>query len=236
MPCGPCCSVSLVFGLVAMIAGVVGVPFGAVISSLLRPRLPYMDPCVCGAGLLLSVPCLTGAAFYASGNFIVCMVFVFFASVSLNWTWAVVSDMSLYVVVPPRRSTAQAFQILVSHAFGDAGSPYLVGVISESIKAHYADSVVATSSLNSTSVIAAALNSTVTTSSRNWDVEFRSLQYALFMTCIVEVIGGAFFLAAAKYVVKDKATVDLANNRSALVHSYADEATNDDSATSKLTH
>nr|CAD7433256.1 unnamed protein product [Timema monikensis] len=85
-------------------------------------------------------------------------------------------------------------------------------------------------------VIAAALNSTVTTSSRNWDVEFRSLQYALFMTCIVEVIGGAFFLAAAKYVVKDKATVDLANNRSALVHSYADEATNDDSATSKLTH
>nr|CAD7197342.1 unnamed protein product [Timema douglasi] len=117
-----------------------------------------------------------------------------------------------YVVVPPRRSTAQAFQILVSHAFGDAGSPYLVGVISESIKAHYADSVIATSSLNSTSVIAAALNSTVTTSSRNWDVEFRSLQYALFMTCIVEVIGGAFFLAAAKYVVKDKATVDLANN------------------------
>nr|CAD7442479.1 unnamed protein product [Timema bartmani] len=130
MPCGPCCSVSLVFGLVAMIAGVVGVPFGAVVSSLLRPRLPYMDPCICGAGLLLSVPCLTGAAFYASGNFIVCMVFVFFASVSLNWTWAVVSDMSLYVVVPPRRSTAQAFQILVSHAFGDAGSPYLVGVVS----------------------------------------------------------------------------------------------------------
>nr|CAD7569709.1 unnamed protein product [Timema californicum] len=222
MPCGPCCSVSLVFGLVAMIAGVVGVPFGAVVSSFLRPRLPYMDPCICGAGLLLSVPCLMGAAFYASGNFIVCMVFVFFASVSLNWTWAVVSDMSLYVVVPPRRSTAQAFQILVSHAFGDAGSPYLVGVVS-TIKAHYADSVIATSSLNSTSVIAAALNSTVTTSSRNWDVEFRSLQYALFMTCIVEVIGGAFFLAAAKYVVKDKATVDLANNRFCQCSSSEDE-------------
>jgi hypothetical protein len=35
-----------------------------------------------------------------------------------------------YVVVPTRRSTAEAFQILISHAFGDAGSPYLVGVVS----------------------------------------------------------------------------------------------------------
>jgi hypothetical protein len=35
-----------------------------------------------------------------------------------------------YVVVPTRRSTAEAFQILVSHALGDAGSPYLVGLVS----------------------------------------------------------------------------------------------------------
>lgn len=35
-----------------------------------------------------------------------------------------------YVVSPTRRSTAEAFQILVSHAFGDAGSPYLIGSVS----------------------------------------------------------------------------------------------------------
>ncbi len=35
-----------------------------------------------------------------------------------------------YIVIPTRRSTASAFQILVSHAFGDAGSPYLIGVVS----------------------------------------------------------------------------------------------------------
>lgn len=35
-----------------------------------------------------------------------------------------------YVVMPTRRSTAEAFQILISHAFGDAGSPYLIGVVS----------------------------------------------------------------------------------------------------------
>ena len=34
-----------------------------------------------------------------------------------------------YVVIPTRRSTAEAFQILFSHALGDAGSPYLVGQV-----------------------------------------------------------------------------------------------------------
>ena len=36
-----------------------------------------------------------------------------------------------YIVIPTRRSTASAFQILMSHAFGDAGSPYLIGVVSD---------------------------------------------------------------------------------------------------------
>lgn len=40
-----------------------------------------------------------------------------------------------YVVMPTRRSTAEAFQILISHAFGDAGSPYMIGLISEALKA-----------------------------------------------------------------------------------------------------
>lgn len=36
-----------------------------------------------------------------------------------------------YVVIPTRRSTAEAFQILIAHALGDAGSPYLIGVVSK---------------------------------------------------------------------------------------------------------
>jgi len=34
-----------------------------------------------------------------------------------------------YVVIPTRRSTAEAFQILIAHALGDAGSPYLIGLV-----------------------------------------------------------------------------------------------------------
>lgn len=35
-----------------------------------------------------------------------------------------------YVVIPTRRASAEAFQILVSHAFGDGGSPYIIGKVS----------------------------------------------------------------------------------------------------------
>lgn len=34
------------------------------------------------------------------------------------------------MVIPTRRSTAEAFQIVLSHLLGDAGSPYLIGLVS----------------------------------------------------------------------------------------------------------
>lgn len=39
-----------------------------------------------------------------------------------------------YVVIPTRRSTAEAFQILMSHLLGDAGSPYLIGLVGTKAK------------------------------------------------------------------------------------------------------
>ena len=41
------------------------------------------------------------------------------------------ADILLYVVAPACRGTAEAVQILTSHAFGDAGSPYLIGLVSD---------------------------------------------------------------------------------------------------------
>lgn len=34
-----------------------------------------------------------------------------------------------YVIIPTRRATAAAFQILVCHIFGDASSPFIVGLV-----------------------------------------------------------------------------------------------------------
>jgi hypothetical protein len=42
--------------------------------------------------------------------------------------------MTLYIVIPPRRSFASATQILFSHLLGDAISPYLIGAISDAIR------------------------------------------------------------------------------------------------------
>jgi len=41
-------------------------------------------------------------------------------------------------------------------------------------------------------------------------VEFRSLQYAIFLTMFVEIIGALFFFLTALHIQKDKALVDLA--------------------------
>ena len=63
------------------------------------------------------------------------MITVFaFSGLLLNCNWSVVSDMTLYIVIPPRRSFASATQILFSHLLGDALSPYLIGVISDAIR------------------------------------------------------------------------------------------------------
>ncbi|CAG4956055.1 unnamed protein product [Colias eurytheme] len=180
--------VSLTFGAVTMLAGAAGVPLGAWLGAALSKRFPRAHPVICGAGLLLSAPAMALAILLCDGYYYAPFALMFVAETALNLNWAIVADMSLYVVIPPRRSTAEAFQILISHMFGDAGSPYLVGVISESLK-------------RALSVAGEAPSASV---------QFRSLQYALFVTCFVEVIGGVFFLFTAMYIVRDKLKVDRA--------------------------
>ena len=58
----------------------------------------------------------------------------FISGLLLNCNWSVVSDITLYIVIPTRRSIASATIILISHALGDAISPYLIGAIADSIR------------------------------------------------------------------------------------------------------
>ncbi|CAG4982933.1 unnamed protein product [Parnassius apollo] len=182
-------SVSYKFGLVGMVAGALGVPAGAALAARLRARLPHCDPLVCGAALLASAPLVYLALLAVSAHQALAYLLMFLGMLTLNLTWSIVADVVLYVVIPPRRSTAEAFQILISHMLGDAGSPYLVGVISESLKKSLGSGRMETPSQS---------------------VQFRALQYALFVTCFVEVIGGALFLMTSKYIVRDKQKVDRA--------------------------
>ncbi|XP_068146304.1 protein spinster isoform X1 [Drosophila tropicalis] len=234
--------ISYIFGLVAMTAGVIGVPMGSILSQRLRVRFENCDPYICAGGLLVSAPMVFFALVVPRVSGALCFMFVFTAQVAVNLCWAIVQDMLLYVVVPTRRSTAEAFQILISHALGDAGSPYLVGVISESIMKHlraHPQNLGLQGELQSLSLVSenltlsssstesiletvtetvteamqmiqnnvTAVASTVLSSKQQQEsdlIEFQGLQYALFSTSFVEVLGGIFFLFTACFLLKDK--------------------------------
>uniref|UniRef100_A0A8C5EEM0 Protein spinster homolog 1 n=1 Tax=Gouania willdenowi TaxID=441366 RepID=A0A8C5EEM0_GOUWI len=177
-PCleGRCSSSeSLIFGIITIISGVVGVASGVQVSRLLKRTNPRADPLVCAAGLLMSAPFLFLAIEFAEQSTAATYVFIFLGETFLSMNWAIVADILLYVVVPTRRSTAEAFQIVLSHLFGDAGSPYLIGVVSDSLRR--SDSFL-------------------------W--MFRSLQISLLLCSFVAVLGGAFFLATALFIEKDQ--------------------------------
>ncbi|KAK9503507.1 hypothetical protein O3M35_010052 [Rhynocoris fuscipes] len=197
-------SVAFKFGVIAMISGLIGVPLGSYLTTRLRPTVSKIDPLLCSIGLFISTPFVFLALIFSKKSTVAAFFLVFIGELTLNLNWAIVADILLYVVTPNRRSTAEAFQILFSHALGDAGSPYLVGVISEALKSKYSPG-----------------------EQVPIEVEYTSLQDGLFTTCFVEVLGGVFFLIASFYIVKDKAAADneIAGNDNAVAptHLFADD-------------
>ncbi|XP_077475299.1 protein spinster homolog 1 [Stigmatopora argus] len=169
-------SESLIFGAITCVTGVLGVAGGVQASRLLRSRTPRADPLVCAAGLLLSAPFLYLAIILAQASTVATYVFIFLGETFLSMNWAIVADILLYVVVPTRRSTAESLQIVVSHLLGDAVSPYLIGVVSDTLRGD--------------------------TDSFLW--RFRSLQRSLLLCAFVSVGGGAFFLATALFIENDR--------------------------------
>jgi len=213
--------VSYIFGLIAMLAGLVGVPLGSFLGQKLRLTYPRADPLVCGAGLLLSTPFLLAGLLISEWNTTACFCVIFFGQVLLNLNWSIVADMCLYVVIPTRRSTAEAFQILLSHALGDAGSPYIIGQVSELLKQSWAPTAdilfddVDPLTNGTLSGFPLLRNSTPSVncsgSTINYSTvqdDFKALQYSLFISVIVEALGAFFFFATAWYIVEDKARVD----------------------------
>lgn len=181
--------VSLNFGIITCLAGIMGVFMGTFVAGQLRRSNPRADPLVCAAGLILCSPFLFLALYSSQYSTLTTWVMIFIGETFLCLNWALVTDIVLYVVIPTRRSTAEAGQILFSHLLGDAGSPYLVGVMSDHISGNLA---VADNTYGEVAQ------------------QFIALQYSLYMCCFVCVIGGGFFLATALFIVKDRAATEKA--------------------------
>uniref|UniRef100_A0A8C7ZCD6 SPNS lysolipid transporter 3, sphingosine-1-phosphate (putative) n=1 Tax=Oryzias sinensis TaxID=183150 RepID=A0A8C7ZCD6_9TELE len=169
-----------IFGAVTVATGILGGAVGTTLSRTFRDKVPYADPLICGVGMLGSVPCIFIIIFVAASSIPATYVFIFCGELLLSLNWAVMADILLYVVVPTRRATAEALQISFAHLLGDAGSPYLIGVISDAVRSSKPDDL-------------------------NWS--FHSLKVSLLVCPFIGILGGAFFLFTTKYITEDSKAV-----------------------------
>ncbi|KAL4660588.1 hypothetical protein GN956_G612 [Arapaima gigas] len=179
-PCDP--SDSLIFGAITVAAGILGVFIGTCLSGKLRNRVSNADPLICAVGMLSSSPCLFLAIVLAYKSIPATYVFIAVGETLLSLNWSVLADILLYVVIPTRRATAEALQIMVCHLLGDAGSPALLGVISDALNKYNPESY-------------------------SWS--FRSLEYSFLLCPFVSILGGLFFLLTALYIAQDKKAAEM---------------------------
>ncbi len=88
-------SVAFFFGLLVSVGGLIGLTTGSALSYKLRDRIPWVDPVICGCGLLISTPFIFPAIGFAKNGIIVCFILTFFAQIFVNMNWAVIVDISL---------------------------------------------------------------------------------------------------------------------------------------------
>ncbi|UMM34711.1 hypothetical protein L5515_007664 [Caenorhabditis briggsae] len=134
--------INLVFGAITCVGGVLGVAMGTVISNMWSRGVgPFKciqtvraDALVCAIGAAICIPTLILAIQNIENNMGFAWVMLFICIVASSFNWATNVDLLLSVVVPQRRSSASSWQILISHMFGDASGPYILGLISDAIR------------------------------------------------------------------------------------------------------
>ncbi|XP_059525012.1 sphingosine-1-phosphate transporter SPNS2 isoform X1 [Myotis daubentonii] len=178
-PCGT--KDSLIFGAITCFTGFLGVVTGAGATRWCRLRTQRADPLVCAVGMLGSAIFICLIFVAAKSSIVGAYICIFVGETLLFSNWAITADILMYVVIPTRRATAVALQSFTSHLLGDAGSPYLIGFISDLIRQSTKESPL-------------------------W--EFLSLGYALMLCPFVVVLGGMFFLATALFFLSDRAKAE----------------------------
>jgi len=144
--------VSLTFGGITVLAGLFGVSAGTAISSIWKEgrfcckpwKTMRADALISAIGSFCAVPFMFAGFYLIHVKVLVAWIAIFLAILFLCLNWAINVDMLMHIIVPQRRSTANSWMILLSHLFGDASGPYIIGIISDwlrgadaSPKAHY---------------------------------------------------------------------------------------------------
>lgn len=176
------------FGFITATSGLAGVAIGLFGSDKLKSadRPQTGDAEICGAGQFV----------LGMATFISC--FTCYTSATLTWilgfialiggcvNWALMVNMTMETCVPKRRSTANALQMFLGHALGDAISPALIGLMADA----------RTSSLGFTS------------DNEPFLVGYKALQYSMLMCPLMSLFGGAMFLWTGLSMVDDRKNVE----------------------------
>lgn len=117
-------AVNWTFGIIVVVAGLVGTLSGGYIADALRKRWSGAYFLVAGVGMLLGFPCFLATLYvpfpYAWGT-------MFVAVVCLMLNTGPTNTIIANVTQPGLRSSAFAVNILIIHALGDVISPPLIG-------------------------------------------------------------------------------------------------------------
>lgn len=168
--------ISLGFGAVTCACGVLGVALGSFLAKTYLRKKSNAEPLVSAYGLLLAGPLVFCVAIVVEYSPAAIWPFVVLGEIALCLNWALVPKILIDCVVPNRRAFASGLSTGVTHLFGDAYSPFFVGLIAD---ATYGNS----SHYN----------------------QFKGLQLGVLTCPIVCVLGAAAFFACAIVYDQDKA-------------------------------
>ena len=173
---------SLICGGLFILGGLLGTISGSELSKYFAKRTNQGDALICGASQLVAAPFVYVSLLLAQYSGCVSVIWpTFFMGVYLvSFCWALTTNIILLVIIPERRSTALALQILITHVLGDATGPFVIGWLSDTI--HYSEP-------------RSAIGYPLTCS--------------LYVSIFVLVLGGAAFLATSFFVERDRYRVAL---------------------------
>jgi len=174
-------SVAFLFGLITCVAGILGVSMGTFISQAWKSGKCFLspnsraDPIICSVGSFLAFPFLLLGFHLIIGHLTFAWISIFIAILFLCLNWAINMDMLLYIIEPNKRSFANSLLILLSHMFGDASGPYVVGYISDLLRG----------------------------SESTRRAQFDSLVRAFYLPCLLLIVSGIAFALCAWTLTSD---------------------------------
>ncbi|XP_063725743.1 protein spinster homolog 1-like [Symsagittifera roscoffensis] len=167
--------ISFGFGAVTCASGVIGVVLGAFTARFFRRRTLNAEPLVAAYGLILAAPMVFMFAVIVEYNTIGIFSrpfsiwpIVILGEIGLCVNMALVPKILIDCVVPNRRSLASGISTGFTHIFGDAYSPFFVGLLAD-----------------------------VTYGSSSHYNQFKGLQLGVLTCPIASAIGTAAFFACA---------------------------------------